>query len=184
MPVAIASCPQCGSTDLEQGPFCPNCGTRLAQATQAAGPRADTASQVSSRTVIWWALASAAFMIIGGLGPWATAFTVSVSGTSGDGWFLIVGGLAAGAEAVRRMLAPRRLIGMIGMAVVGVVCAIVAIVDFGSFSDDLTDVVADPGWGLYLSLIASLSLCAATTVLLVQHRRASRMPAARATSAN
>ena len=65
------------------------------------GRRTDAPSGVTADgkpKVFWAAGAVAVLMIIGGFGPWATVLgALSVSGTNGDGWFLIVGGLAAGA---------------------------------------------------------------------------------------
>src|SRR5690349_16179416 len=46
--------------------------------------------------LFWAAVAASAGLVIGGLGPWATALgLVSVSGTHGDGWVAILGGLVA-----------------------------------------------------------------------------------------
>jgi hypothetical protein len=174
-------CAQCGTAELAVGPFCPNCGTRLATpavpltispADDRRQPMATTAA-AAGRTTLWWTIASAALMVIGGLGPWVNAPLLDAAGTSGDGWFLIIGGLAAGAEAARRMLAPRHLLGIIGLALVGAVGTVVAIVDLGSFDGDNGTLAGliHPGWGLYLSLLSSLSLCAATVVLYLQHRR-------------
>src|SRR4051794_32074015 len=46
---------------------------------------------------VWTAMAGVALMIIGGFGPWATAFgVVDVSGTKGDGWIVIGAAAFAG----------------------------------------------------------------------------------------
>jgi hypothetical protein len=46
--------------------------------------------------IFWWAVASAALMVIGSFGPWARAFIVSVSGVDGDGWFVVLAAAVAG----------------------------------------------------------------------------------------
>jgi len=125
----------------------------------------------------WWLLGSAALMIVGGFGPWATAFGgLSVSGTNGDGGFLIVGGVLAVALTIRH--ATRNGDAwwpMIVATVIGVICVIVAIVDLASISsitedNELLGDVLDPGWGLWMSVVAAGSLALASLTALVTRR--------------
>jgi hypothetical protein len=183
------TCSACGEPDTTGGAQCARCGApfaagpevpmggaaAIAQPEPLAGA-AHVAAQVQPRQVTIWLLASGLLMALGGVGPWAKAFGVSIGGTDGgDGWFLIVGGLAAAAVAGRRLASPRGRRGLIGFAVVGVVCVVVTIIDLadiGSMADGTAfGSVIDAGWGIYLSLIASLSLLAATVVAFIQQRR-------------
>lgn len=117
---------------------------------------------------LWWAVASAALMVIGGFGPWATALgTINVSGTDGDGWFVIIGGVAAGVLLWRQLQTGSRKMG-IAAAVIGALCTLIAFYDFTDVNRvadaaGLGDVI-DPAWGLYLSILASASLTAAAVV--------------------
>ena len=119
---------------------------------------------------LWWALASAALMVIAGFAPWATALdTISVSGTDGDGWFVIVGGAIAGALLWRHARSGARGLA-IGAAVIGALCTLIALYDLSDVNDvaDAAGLgsVIDPGWGLYLAIVASVSLTAASVVAL------------------
>lgn len=100
----------------------------------------------------YWALASAAAMVLGGFGPWATVLVFSVSGTGGDGWVPIVGGLAAGALlAVKRTTlrwppVTTALLGLAGLVVAGADLADVS--SLASKTDEgLLSGAVSPGWG-------------------------------------
>src|SRR4051794_7514136 len=120
--------------------------------------------------VFWWAVASFLLMVIGGFGPWATAFGVAdISGTHGDGWFLIIGGVAgAGLVMVHATRSPAKRWQPIVAALVGAACTVVAIIDLSDVSSigdtPLGDLV-DPAWGLYVSLLASVSALAASAAI-------------------
>jgi hypothetical protein len=122
--------------------------------------------------IFWWTAVSAVLMVVGGFGPWATALGVAtVSGTHGDGWFLIIGGVLAFALLFRQAAKPARW-PMIVAALLGALGALVALVDLSdinSFGDTtIFGDVVDPAWGLYLSLIASASLIVAAIATLVR----------------
>jgi uncharacterized protein DUF2510 len=104
-------------------------GTRWTE-HYAAGPQpqmkaSKSASLTEQPRAFWLAAAGAALMIIGGLGPWATAFgTLDISGTKGDGW-IVVGAGALGLVALwfffagQRRLALAVLAGLCGLAGAG-----------------------------------------------------------------
>jgi hypothetical protein len=113
----------------------------------------------------YWALVSSALMVVGGFGPWATVLVFSVSGTNGDGWLLIVGGLLAGGLLAfkRTQLWPLVISGLVALA--GLATAIYDLANLSSVADDgFLEGAVSPGWGLYLCLLASGSLLAASVV--------------------
>jgi hypothetical protein len=139
----------------------------------------------------WWLLLSATAMVLGGLGPWATAFgALSVSGTSGDGWLLIAGGAVAVALTVvhvrrqGRARWPMIVVGLIGSG-----CAIAAIIDLGDIASatDGSDLLGDavsPGWGIWLSVASSASLALASILALSRSPRANALLPAPAVTAD
>jgi hypothetical protein len=113
-------------------------------------------------------------MVIGAIGPWARALIVTVSGLDGDGWFVLLAGVAAAALLYWRRdritpLIPgvSALMGAIGFAVV--------VYDgkdiFGDQSSDdalFGDVdLVTPGWGIIMAGVASAGLILASLWLLV-----------------
>ena len=100
---------------------------------------------------------------------WATALgAFDVSGTSGDGWFLIVGGLAAGGLCVQLTVAERNPVAVwqyIVILVIAAIAALVAVVDAADIADRSGFV--QPGWGLWLSMLAAFSAGAAAITALV-----------------
>jgi hypothetical protein len=121
--------------------------------------------------LLWLTLGAAALMVIGGFGPWATVLGLaSVAGTHGDGWFLVLGGLAAGGLVARQVTAGGRW-PMVVAVVIGVLGAIVAIADLSDINSvadgsPFGDIV-DPGWGLYACLIGSVALAAFAVLTLL-----------------
>jgi hypothetical protein len=122
--------------------------------------------------IFWWTAASALLMVVGGFGPWATALGITVSGTDGgDGWFLIIPGLLAGALLFRQVARPEARWPSIVILLLGALGALVAFVDLNDISslgNTLLGDVVDTGWGLYLSTAASLSLVLAAVVTLIR----------------
>jgi hypothetical protein len=109
-------------------------------------------------------------MVIGGFGPWATAFgALSVAGTNGDGWFLIIGGLAAGALLLWHASKPRGW-KIIVMTVIGLICVIVAAIDLANISTvaGTSDGLVSPAWGIYVCLLSSIGLLAAGIYTVVK----------------
>ncbi len=119
---------------------------------------------------VWWALASAALMVVGGFAPWATALdTINVAGTEGDGWFVILGGAIAGALLWRHARVGARGLAL-GAAVIGVLCTLITLYDLSDVNKvaDAAGLgsVIDPAWGLYLAIVASASLTASAVAAL------------------
>jgi hypothetical protein len=129
---------------------------------------------MSSRQTARWAIASGILMVVGGFGPWATVLVFSVSGSRGDGWLVIVGGAVAAALFAWRGVAAR------WPALVSAVLALVALIVAGSDLSDISSLAAktdgllsgavSPGWGLYVSLLASASLLLASLVAATRWR--------------
>ncbi len=93
-------------------------------------------------------LVAVGILVLGAIGPWATAFGVSKAGTSGDGVITLAGALLA--------LGLIRLAGRPTPAlVIAVLIDAVVIYDFVDVSG--TELVS-VGWGLYLSLIGGALL--------------------------
>ena len=130
---------------------------------------------IGSRPAIFWITAvSAVLMIVGGFGPWATALGVTLSGTDGnDGWFLIIPGLLALGLLFVQVARPSARWPMILVVLLGAIGALVAVVDLNDINnlgaqDALFDDVVDTGWGLYLSLIASVAVVLSAIATLVR----------------
>jgi len=142
------------------------------QDTRPAGESKQLTRTTASRRppVFWSTAAAAALMIIGGFGPWATVLgALSVSGTNGDGWFLIIGGIAAGALLFTHASKPRSWKAIL-MTVIGLICAIVAVVDLADIHNVAGDSsgMVSAAWGIYISLLASLGLLAAAIYTIVK----------------
>ena len=114
----------------------------------------------------WCAIAAACLMILGGLGPWATALRlVDVSGTEGDGWIVIGAAVVAGGVL---FASPRDAGPVVGL-LAGIGGAIVAVVDLNDVNSHGR--LIQPGWGVYMALLSSATLFIASLVLLLQRRR-------------
>ena len=112
-------------------------------------------------------------MAVGGFGPWVTVLGISVSGTEGDGWIVILAA-AIGAGFVfwhdRRpspwLLAAAALAGVAGLAVAAYDWARLENIASGSQEqlEGLFDLSVSTGWGIVLCTVASASLVVATLV--------------------
>jgi hypothetical protein len=120
----------------------------------------------------WLASLAALGIIIGGVGPWATAFGfVSLSGTSMHGWRAVTVGAVALAMLALHQLRAGRLT-LIVAAVAGALGAIQAISTLDTIHSDGAMTVLgqqyrylDPAWGLYLVLLAAVTLAGAASAL-------------------
>ena len=107
-----------------------------------------------------WAWISIGALVIGSFGPWAKSpFGTSVSGFDGsnDGWSTLAAAVIAAIVLARIQIAPgRRVIGRVFLLVlVAGLSGIIAFVDRGNVSDKK---LLQVGWGLNLTLVASISL--------------------------
>jgi Protein of unknown function (DUF2510) len=111
----------------------------------------------------WWSVAAAALMIVGGVGPWATALrVVDVSGTHGDGWIVI----GAGLIAIAALFTARQK----GGAVVALLAALAGV---ATGAVDLNEIqsrgaLVQPGWGIYAVIAGSVTLGIAGLALLAR----------------
>lgn len=136
---------------------------------------------------VWAAIVATVLLVVGGFGPWATAFgVVSIDGTRGDGWIVIAAGAAAVALTGIWLRGRRRwwVLGLVW------VCAAVAGATAGydlhearaasdqDFFGERVSLV-QPAWGLYLSLGAAALLNLATGALVIDELRRRRSTAAR-----
>lgn len=115
-------------------------------------------------------------MVIGAFGPWARVLFISASGVDGDGWF-VIGGAVIGAFMVYRHAArpthPRWT--LVVAALASMVALAVVVYDgkdiVGTQGGDGESLFGDadlisPGWGLWVSGLASASLTLASLRLL------------------
>jgi hypothetical protein len=99
-------------------------------------------------------------MVIGAIGPWATAFGVlSVAGTDGDGVLVLFAGLIVGAMVLLRYLRRSRSWTLVVALLAAVAAALTSIVDMANIQNVISNSsgLVSIGWGLWIDCIASLS---------------------------
>lgn len=142
--------------------------------TGGTGSQVPLAAARPQLSLVIWAATSAVLALVGCAGPWVTALFITRAGLdTGDGRLVgaltLLGGIALalhGAGVLRHRAAP------VLAAIAGSLSALVAAVDLtGIGSDGGVDFfgsriqVLQPGWGLYLTLGASISLAIASSLL-------------------
>jgi hypothetical protein len=129
-------------------------------------PAPALAPAVKRLAAFWWAIAAAVALIVGGIGPWATALrVVEVSGTrGGDGWLVVGAGLVAIVVLFASPNDAGPVVGLLG----GIGGAIVGIVDLSDIQS--RGALVEPAWGIYVVLIGAAALFVASLVLIVQRR--------------
>jgi uncharacterized membrane protein len=144
-----------------------------------------TSSSQALAKSFWWAAASLVPMVVGAFGPWAkVADLLTINGTDGerDGWF-VVG--AAGTAAVA-LLAYSRF-GRGWLLALPLLAGLAAVATTAYDLNDLGDtepavallgLAVSAGWGIYVALVASISLVLASLALVIEIRfkKASRVP--------
>jgi hypothetical protein len=174
LPAAYVQQPNADATIVVDGPWPPAQAAPMQPAWPAQQPY-EPGRQLRGHAVFWWLAISCGLMVIGGFAPWATALgALDVSGTVGDGWFLILGGLAGGGLCLQLALGernPRAVWQYIVILIVAVIGFLVAVVDAADISSG--GAFVQPGWGLWLSLLAAFSAgVAAITAMAVKPARA------------
>jgi hypothetical protein len=149
---------------------------------ESAAPRQrlDVGAAFARQPASFWvaSLASLA-MIIGGVGPWATAYGVlSLSGTSMHGWRSVTVGVVGlamlGLHQVRGVRLPLIVAGIAGALGAMQAIATLAKID----SDGALTVLGqqyrylDPAWGLYLVLAGAVALVCSAAALAWRPGRA------------
>jgi Na+-transporting NADH:ubiquinone oxidoreductase subunit NqrB len=108
--------------------------------------------------------------VIGAIGPWQTTFLVDFSGTDGDGLVTLILSCLAGALLLNKAPGSRWL------ALAGVLAGIAAAIAAYDLVQILTAEqevlgrrvqLVHAGWGIWLTVIASLAMTAAAAVLWV-----------------
>ena len=109
--------------------------------------------------------------VIGAIGPWQTTFLVDLAGTDGDGVLTLVLGSLAG------LLLLTKQPGSGWLALAGVLAgigAVVAAYDLVQILNSEQEVfgqqveLVHPGWGLWLTIVASIALAVASAALWVE----------------
>jgi hypothetical protein len=119
-------------------------------------------------------------MIVGALGPWATVFFITVHGTDDgkDGWIVVGAAAAAGLAVLTRFVTRRRWLAIVPL-LAGLLAAATAGYDVSDISSTasrhgLPGNVVSTDWGVYLALVASISLALASVGLWIENSRRAR----------
>ena len=123
---------------------------------------------MSTKTAAIWAGISAGVMVIGAIGPWATALGVfSVAGTDGDGVIVLIAGLIVAGLVLLRTLRRARIWALVVAVLAAVVGAATSIYDMVNIQDAISNShgLVSIGWGLWFDCIGSVSAIAALVVM-------------------
>jgi hypothetical protein len=142
--------------------------------------RLEIAAAFAGQPASFWSASLASLgMIVGGIGPWATAFGfLSLSGTSMQGWRAVMVGVVGLAMLGLYQLRGARL-PLIVAGVAAALGAMQAIASLGEISSGGAVTVlgqqyryVDPAWGLYLVLAGAIALVCSVSVLAWRASRA------------
>ena len=137
------------------------------QPPQAPYPAAPAAAGPGTRLPAFrFLIVAAVVMALGGILPWFSGFGITKWGIERDGPIILIAALAAAGLAyvtVQRGVAMNAVVPLI----CGVVALIVAIIDYS----DIKDSIFDPSIGIYLALVGSALMVAASIWLITALRR-------------
>lgn len=115
----------------------------------------------------WTTLGTAIAVIIGSFAPWVELkglISMSFSGTEGDGWITALAGVVALLISLAPAFSYRKAL-MTAAALCGVVAAFTTIYDYSRVRDGISEMnqgetfaVGSVGWGLWLTMLASIVL--------------------------
>ena len=144
-------------------------------------PPSIAAALPNQPAAFWIAALASLGLIIGGVGPWATAYgTVSLSGTSMHGWREVSVGVL-GLVMLGLHLALRARLALLVAAIGGALGAMQALatldkIDSGGvvtvFGISYRYQYLDPAWGLYLVLVSAIALALSASALAWRVSRA------------
>jgi hypothetical protein len=131
------------------------------------GPAAGSATTGGPSPALFAAIIAAVVAAVGVIGPWATAFGSELTGIDTDDGKVVIA--IAGVSLVLLLVGfalPHRWPYILPL-LAGGFASVITIIDFS----DLMDTPADPGWGLYASMVGSVALTVLSLVLLIKPRR-------------
>ena len=126
----------------------------------------------------WWAGASLVLMVVGAFGPWVKVFgIVTINGTDGgrDGW-VVIGAAAVAALLLLIYAKARRKWLLVLPVLAGAAGAATAAYDIDDISRLGSGTIFGAGdtfsaqWGIYVALVASVSLALAALALMIRRR--------------
>ena len=142
--------------------------------------RPEIAAAFAAQPASFWSASLASLaVIVGGVGPWATAWGfLSLSGTSMHGWRAVFMGVVGLAMLALHQLRGTR-IPLLVAGVAGALGAMQAIATLGQINSNGAVTVlgqeyryVDPAWGLYLVFCAGIVLACSVAVLAWRASRA------------
>jgi hypothetical protein len=126
----------------------------------------------------WWAGVSLVLMVVGAFGPWVKVFgIVTINGTDGgrDGW-VVIGAAAVAALLLLIYAKARRKWLLVLPVLAGLAGAATAAYDINDISGLASGTFFGAGetfstqWGIYVSLVGSVSLALAALALMIARR--------------
>jgi hypothetical protein len=132
--------------------------------------------RVSSPVLGWVLLGVGALMLIAAMLPWASAGSLSLAGTEGDGAITLFFGIVIGAAGVAIGLRHGRLWASILACALGALTTITAVVDISNVSnqtelDDSFRLQVSVGSGLWLTLLTGVAATGVSAAAIVRRAR-------------
>jgi hypothetical protein len=141
------------------------------QWTDQRAPAGNQAARRPSAAIV--GLVAAGAMALGAIGPWVDAVFVTVGGLNGDGVIVLLLAVVAAAVLGFGATGKTKSFGWLGLlaALCGLVACAVSVYDLSQILGAKTDLfgedvrIGNPGWGLWLSAVASGALVLAGIAL-------------------